>query len=290
MPEIRSARFPRLARRLAAAAVTAVLLTLAGPAVTASAATGGTGWLRVAHLSPDTAHVDVSVVALSGSAPKVKLKDVAYGSVSRYLSLPPGTYAIAMTPAGGGTTPVVQKSVQVRSGTASTIAVTGRNSALTTHVFHDDLSTPSTGTARVRLVQAATTVHNVSVTTSTGRVIARSAALGTSTPYTTVPARTWALRLTGDGSTTTSNVALKNGAVVTLFVLDTASKGITVKPVIDSASVGAVPKGFLATGGGFLAHQARAEARAAEVATGLLVAVAGAGAGLVVVARRRRRA
>ena len=62
---------------------------LAAPA-TAPAATGSVGWLRIAHLSPDTKSVDVRVSALMGGAAVYDLDSVKYGAVSSYRSMPAG--------------------------------------------------------------------------------------------------------------------------------------------------------------------------------------------------------
>src|ERR1700712_359730 len=68
------------------------------PASTAPAPTATDGWLRVAHLSPDTKAVDVTVTNLSGGQKLFELDDVAYGTVSPYEHFPAGTYTISMTP------------------------------------------------------------------------------------------------------------------------------------------------------------------------------------------------
>ena len=92
----------RLHSRFAAAvAVAGTILAASLAAAPAASAATGTGWVRVAHLSPDTKQVDVRLVALSGSDRVVQVKDVAYGAVSKYYALPAGEFAIAMRPGGG---------------------------------------------------------------------------------------------------------------------------------------------------------------------------------------------
>ncbi len=283
---------PRLPRLLAVAAL-AVAATLGGAAAPAAAAEDGTGWIRVAHLSPDTKQVDVRLAPLDGAGGVVRIDDVAYGAVSKYRSLTPGTYAVAMRPAGSpeSAPPVVQASVTVKAGGAKTVAVFGRNSGLTTKVIQDSLTLPPSGRARVRVVQAATGDDTVSVTAAASTKLVDAAAVGTVSKYTDVPSGPWRLSVARGSDTDTSTVDLTAGQVASLFVLDDASGGTVVKRVIDSASVGGVPKGFLATGGGYLVHSAtQQEASVAVVGGGVAALVAVLGGAVLVLLRRRTRA
>ena len=283
---------PRFRRLLAGAALAASALVIAGaPATASAAAPDGHGWVRLAHLSPDTAHVDVRLAPVSGDGDVVRIADVAYGAVSKYLPLDDGTWAVSMRPAGSAADApaVVQASVEVTDGSAATVAVFGRNAGLTTRVVQDDLTPAKSGQARVRLVQASTSRSPVSVASSDGTEVARDAAPTTVSGYAAVPAGTW--RLTTDQGTSTdrSSVTLKDGQVVSLFVLDRAHDGPVVKAVVDSSSVGATPKGYLATGGGYLAHRGADAERLLAGGACLLVLGTGA-AGIVAIRHRARRA
>ena len=276
-------------RAVLAAIVAAAALTLL-PVLPAHAASG-TGWVRVAHLSPDTSQVDVRLAPLDeGQGKVVKVTDVAYGDVSKYLSLPAGDYAVAMRPAGASdsATPVISASVKVTAGSAFTVAVFGRNSDLQAKVIEDSLSTPRSGDARVRVVQAATVADPVSVTAKEDdeKTIVARAGLATVSDYASVPAGKWVLTALAGSSTTTSTVDLKSGQIASLFVLEKADGDLTIKRVLDSSSVGDVPKGYLATGGGFLAHEQQGRDDALLVGGGLLLALTG---GAAVLAARRRR-
>jgi hypothetical protein len=280
---------PRLRAVLVATAI-AVLALVAVP--TASYAATPTGWVRIAHLSPDTKPVDVRLASLGGSSTVIAVDDVAYGSVSKYLTLPVGNYAVAMRAAGSSasSTPVVQTFVAVKAAGASTVAVFGKNADLKTKVIGDALTLPKAGKARVRVVQASTSADAVTVTAAPATTIVSDASTETVSPYADVKAGTWKLTATSGTRTTTETVALKAGQIASVFVLDDASGGITLRRVLDSASVGNVPKGFLATGGGFLAHQADQQRDLMLMAGGLgLLAAAGVVTG-VSVRRRRARA
>jgi hypothetical protein len=249
----------RIARLLAVAAVIVVLPLAAGttsataaPAPPAPSATDG--WVRLAHLSPDTAEVDIRLTSLTGTDVLYELAGVGYGVVSPYLNLPQGVYTVSMVPAGTSATatPMIRASVNVDTGSSITVAAYGKNSSITTKVFRDDLVTPASGKARIRLIQASTITPRVDVVTTTGLSIAKDATAGSVTDYTEVPSGPWDLRLTGSQVADDASVTLQNGSVTTLFVLDNSSGGLTILPVLDSSAAGAVPIGSVATGGGWL--------------------------------------
>ncbi len=227
--------------------------------VAAPTATGSSGWLRIAHLSPDTKSVDVRVTALRGGASVYELDSVKYGAVSSYKAMPAGVYTIAMVPAGSKSTanPMLSASVLVADGKASTVAAYGPNKNLKLKVFTDDLSTPAAGQARIRLIQASVRTPSIDVKTASGISIAENAKSGTATGYAGVAAGPWDLTLTGKNVKSINPVSLANGSVTTLLVLDTTGGGITVRQIVDSATVGAVPIGGVQTGGGFLAPTER---------------------------------
>ena len=92
-----SANPPRRARRVVAVALCALLAPLLAPLLTSgpAVAAGPVGYVRLAHLSPDTPDVDVYLSAVSGGTAQ-RFPGVGYGTVSTYLSVPVGTYAVAM--------------------------------------------------------------------------------------------------------------------------------------------------------------------------------------------------
>jgi hypothetical protein len=254
------------------------------PVVPASAATA-TGWVRVAHLSPDTKQVDVTLTSLSGGTVLYKLSSVGYGAVSQYIKLPVGTYAIAMVPAGApaGTTPVVKASVAVSQGKAETVAAVGLNKALQTHVYSDALRSPASGMARVRVLQAST--KHTTVTVKVGSTtVASSEAFATTSDYVDVKGGSVPVTMTAGSTTRTMTVSLPAGSVHTLFVLDTSSGGLTVSTVLDSSAAAVMPNGSIDTGAGGLAGPVGL----APVAAGLaaLAAVGAVGTGAVFARRR----
>lgn len=254
-------------RRAAVGGLIALAVAGAGTviAVPANAATpgsnpaapmsAGTGWVRVGHFSPDTKAVDVEITALSGGTATTDLNDLTYGQVSKYLDMTAGTYAISMRPSGSpaSSKPMLSRSLTVKAGTATTVAAYGTNAHLKTAVYHDDLSAPKAGNARIRLIQVSTKHTSISVQTTTGIPIASKATTGSATGYAGVPAGPWALEVSGSGIDTTQVVTLVPGTVTSLLVLDNASGGVTLDTITDSAAVPVTPRGGVQTGGGFFA-------------------------------------
>lgn len=290
----RTARSTRIAKASVALATTVAFgaLGLVGGSA-AHADEAGQGWVRVAHLSPDTKSVDVKLTALAGGNVVSELDGVGYGAVSDYIDVPQGTYVVSMVPAGSpdSTAPVIQQSVNILEGQPVTVAAYGKNAGLATTVFPDDLTPPADGEARVRVIQASTTAETVDIATSTGMPITAGAEQGTATGYASVAAGPWTLDVTGEpargaATTTQSDIDLASGSVATLFVLDDSTGGVTVKSVVDSASVGDLPTGGIQTGGG--ATAAEHVDSGAGFGIGMLALLPLAGAAALVVVRRHR--
>jgi len=278
-----------ITRPIAALGAVAAAAALALLPVAPATAAPDTGYVRVAHLSPDTLAVDVTLSSLSGGTVLYKLSNVGYGGVSKYMSLPAGTYAIAMVPSEGASqTPLVSASISVTAGKAETIAALGRNANLATQVVSDDLTAPSGTQARVRTVQASVNNPSLSVKTTTGQALAANAAFGTVGTYTDVPSGSTTFDLTAGSLADTASADLTAGSTQTLFVLDTAAGGLTVVPVLDSVALTETPVGGVSTGGGALAV---ADQQSALTTGGILAGSAlAAGLALWVFMVRRRSA
>ncbi|ROQ38361.1 uncharacterized protein DUF4397 [Frondihabitans sp. PhB188] len=253
----RLVRLQRVAIVLAlfVAAALALGSALFGGSSADAAPAAGKGWVRVGHLSPDTKAVDVRLTAFAGGQTVYELDGVKYGQVSPYKQLPTGRYTVAMTASDApkSAKPVISASITVATDKPITVVAYGTNDDLQTNVFQDDLTKPAADKARVRLVQAATVSKTVSVATSTGTAIAEDAAFGSASGYASVGAGTWKLDLDGRDkkAEATKTLKLASGSINTLFVLDNASNGITIVPVVDSAATTTTPKGGVQTGGGY---------------------------------------
>ena len=138
--------FGHLAFLAALVTLASGLLLAAAPtasAGTAAPAAGRDGWIRLAHLSPNTPPVDVYLYSFGDPKAKTVLKHVAYGDVSPYMKVASGEYSVAMRAAGAkpGSPPVLSTSVHIAPGAAYTVAGLGPAKALRLAVLHDRLAT-----------------------------------------------------------------------------------------------------------------------------------------------------
>ncbi|MEU8076049.1 DUF4397 domain-containing protein [Catellatospora citrea] len=275
----------------AGALLSSLLLSLGLSAVgtaPAIAAAATVGYVRLAHLSPDTPAVDVYLTSLSGTvAPKV-FKKVAYGAVSSYLTLPQGTYAAAMRPTGAGanTAPVLGGQVTVAGGRAYTVAGVGRYADLGLRVIDDNLSSPVDGKAKVRVIQASVRSPLLDVSAADGSRIADAVPFATTTEYQLMPPGDWKLRVrpTGDGRTTDLAVTTAAGGIYSIIILDGARGELTTELRMDAKGAAAPPVGGVDTG---LGGTAGSWPYPLIVAVSLLVVVA---LSAVLLVRWRRRA
>jgi hypothetical protein len=247
---IRVTQSRRLGSAAAALAAFAVTVLFASPA----GAADGDGYVRLAHLSPDTPAVDVYLKPQSGTSKEQTFRGVAYGVMSPYLRLPTGTYSVAMRPAGAdpSTDPVLTTEVNVEKGAAYTVAGVGRYADLGLRVLHDDLNLPDPGESKVRIIQASVRAPVLDVGVSNGATIADGVQFATTTNYRNVKPGTWTLKVqpSGGGKTSTLPCTLAAGNVYSVLVLDDKGGGLKTQLRIDAQREGTMPLGAVATGGG----------------------------------------
>src|SRR6266481_5978873 len=219
----------------------------------ASAATAhhhsNTGWIRLAHLSPNTPAVDVYLYSFGNSNAKIVLRHVAYGTVSPYEAVAAGDYSVAMRSAGAAASsqPVLSTSVTVKAGRAYTVAGMGPESGLRLQVMNDQLTTPS-GKSEVRVIQASLKQQTVKFTCG-GQAIVPKATFASVSSYQAIPANTWTMQAIGSGSTATARFNMAAGTVHTMVVLDGAN-GLQIVNLEDAAGAGQPPAGGVTTGFG----------------------------------------
>jgi hypothetical protein len=244
------------------AAAAALLLGLPAAATAAvthaeSSRTADTGWIRLAHLSPDTPAVDVYLYSFGNPTAHIVLHHVDYGTVSPYEAVSAGDYSIAMRTAGAApaSQPVLSASVTVAAGHAYTVAAVGPRSGLRLQVMDDDLTTPP-GKALVRVIQASLKQQAVNVSWD-GKVIVSKLPFAAVTSYQAVSPGTETVTVTAaaaHAADASSTVALAAGTVHTLVVLDGAG-GLEIANLEDAAGSAQLPVGGAATGfGGTAGH------------------------------------
>ncbi len=271
-------KFPRIIRQLTMLlAALALLLGIPAAAASASSATTGTGWIRLAHLSPNTPPVDVYLYSFASSTTaQIVLHHVAYGTVSPYEAVTAGDYSVAMRGAGASPSSpaVLSASVTIKAGHAYTVAGMGPKSGLRLQVLDDQLTTPS-GKSMVRVIQASLKEQTVKFTCG-GQAIVPKATFASVSTYQAIPANTWTMEAIGSGSTATGHYDMAAGTVHTMVVLDGAN-GLELVNLVDAAGSGKPPAGGVKTGfGGTAGHGPGSPLPwLAVIAAGALVTLAG---------------
>ena len=257
-------------------AASALLLGMPAAASAASSAAAGTGWIRLAHLSPNTPPVDVYLYSFGNSDAKIVLHHVAYGTVSPYEAVAAGDYSVAMRSAGAAASsqPVLSTSVTVKAGHAYTVAGMGPESGLRLQVMNDQLTTPS-GKSEVRVIRASLKQQTVKFTCG-GQAIVPKATFASVSSYQAIPANTWTMEAIGSGDTATARFDMAAGTVHTMVVLDGAS-GLEIVNLTDAAGAGQPPVGAVSTGfGGTAGHGPGSPLPwLAVIGAGALIAVGG---------------
>jgi len=233
----------RLASLLAPAVIALWLVAGAGSA----SALGGSGWLRLAHLSPNTPAVDVYLYSFGDAKALLVVHHVAYGTVSGYQRLPSGEYTVAMRGAGASasTPPVISATVDIHAGAAYTVAGMGPAKGLRLEVIQDRLRTPR-GKALVRIIQASLVQHKVTI--KAGRhLLVKGLPFAAVSSYRAVSPGTWAVRATGQTEHTSASITLSAGTIHTIVVLDDPGH-LTLDDIVDAAGSKVAPAGAPATG------------------------------------------
>ena len=228
----------KIARRLLVLALALMTsLALVAPAFAQGA---GQAQVRVAHLAPDAPNVDVYVNG------EPVLTDVPYTTVSDYLSLPAGTQQVTVYATGDTASPVIDAPVDIAAGGAYTVAAVGlvADGSLTAQVYEDDLRSPASGNAKVRVVHASPDAGPVDVVPRGGQALVAGLTFPEASPYAEVPAGTYTLDVNAAGTSKTAltvpDATLASGGVYSAFAVGTVfADSLNVLLVQDNAGAGA---------------------------------------------------
>src|SRR5215831_1616271 len=198
-------------------------------ATAASAATAqhnNTGWIRLAHLSPNTPPVDVYLYSFGNSHAMIVLHHVAYGTVSPYEKVQAGEYTVAMrgADAAPSSQPVLSTSVQITPGGAFTVAGMGPAKGLRLQILHDQLTTPP-GKSLVRVIQASLRYQKITVMAN-HRTLAKALIFAHVTNYVSTPPGSFEVHVAGMGGKGAAAITLAPGTIHTLVVLDASGSGV----------------------------------------------------------------
>jgi len=218
----------------------------------ASAATAhhhtNSGWIRLAHLSPNTPPVDVYLYSFGNSHAMIVLHHVAYGTVSPYEKVTAGEYTVAMREVGASPTsqPVLSTSVQITAGGAYTVAGMGPAKGLRLQVIPDRLTTPP-GKSLVRVIQASLRYQKLTVMAN-HRTLAKQLDFAHLTSYVSTPPGSFTVHVAGMGGTGATTISLAAGSIHTLVVLDASGHNLQIANLEDAAGSTVMPQGGAATG------------------------------------------
>jgi hypothetical protein len=269
-------RLARLTAIITLLGGTAALVAATSPAASAAPAAGRSGWVRIAHLSPQAPAMDMYVYPFGNPGRPLVLKDVSYGAVSAYMAVSPGQYTVAMRGFGApaSSKPALTTSFMVTADAAYTLAALGPDPGLRTEVLKDQMSAPP-GKAVVRILQASLKQHQVTVSYGPD-VLARQLAFGAATSYRAVSPGAQTVQFTAPGQHTAMPVTLAADSVHTIVVLDDSS-GLKIDAVTDAAGSKIMPKGAISAGFGGTAPRppANPEPWLVMIAAGALLAAAG---------------
>ena len=206
------------------------------------------GWIRLAHLSPNTPPVDVYLYSFGNSHAMIVLHHVAYGTVSPYEKVAAGEYTVAMRGSGASPSsqPVLSTSVQITAGGAYTVAGMGPAKGLRLQVIPDRLTTPP-GKSLVRVIQASLRYQKITVDAN-HRTLAKSLIFAHVTDYVSTPPGSFDVHFAGMGAKGSANVALAAGTIHTLVVLDASHNGLQIANLEDAAGSAVMPVGGANTG------------------------------------------
>jgi Domain of unknown function (DUF4397) len=223
------------------------LLAPAASAATAGSMPGMDGWIRLAHLSPNTPAVDVYLYSFSNAHAKLVLHHVAYGTVSPYMRVAPGEYTVAMRKPGASpaSPPVLSTAVHVVADHAYTVAGMGPANGIRLQILQDRIMTPK-GKILIRVIQASLRQHLVTVTAGE-QVLAHNLAFGQLTHYQVANPGTWTFRATGGSEHTSRMIKLVPNCIHTIVILDDSGH-LKIDDLLDTAGAMAMPTGGVATG------------------------------------------
>src|SRR5215831_12540388 len=209
-----------------------------------------TGWIRLAHLSPNTPPVDVYLYSFGNSHAMIMIPHVAYGTVSPYERVKAGEYTVAMRGAGAAPSsqPVLSTSVQITAGGAFTVAGMGPAKGLRLQILSDRLTTPP-HKSLVRVIQASLRYQKITVMAN-HRTLAKQLNFAHVTSYVSTHPGSFDVHVAGMGGKGAADITLAAGSIHTLVVLDSSGHNLQIANLEDAAGSTVMPAGGAATGFG----------------------------------------
>ncbi|HEU0213192.1 MAG TPA: DUF4397 domain-containing protein [Jiangellaceae bacterium] len=231
------------------AAVIVVLIAASTTVSLPAQAAPALGWIRLAHLSPDTPEVDVYLSSFGDADDPTVLRGVGYGMFSPYQQVPEGSYTVAMRLAGAPADEpaVLSTTVRILADSASTVAGMGQNADLRLVTLTDDLDAPAAGQSKVRVIQAAISAPEVVTVTLGDTAPGSDLEFTAATDYRDVPAGAAVMRVDSAGPIAEQTLELSAGSTYTVVVRDLAG-GLGIVSILDFAAAQQIPAGGVDAG------------------------------------------
>jgi hypothetical protein len=264
--------------------ISVALATLGG--ITVANAAPEEGWIRLAHLSPDTPKVDVYVSSFGNDDDPTVLRSVGYGMFSPYQRVPAGSYTIAMRLEGAPATEpaVLSTTVKINADSAATVAGMGQNSELELVTLTDDMQPAGTNKSKVRVIHAALTAPVVNTVELAGSPVATDLSFAQFTDYDAVAAGNTTVEVDAGSATAEQSLDLSAGATYTVVVRDIETE-LGVLPIQDFAAANQIPTGGVDAG---LGGSAGSGWPASWVLVGLTLLTAGLAGNIITRSPRMR--
>lgn len=211
--------------------VCACVLGLGTILLMAGCGSGGNTQFRLMNAVPDESSLNVLVDSTSVSS------NLAYGTSTGYLSESSGSHQVAIEPSGSSTT-LLQQSISLASGSATTVISFNFSSSIANLVLNDDNSAPTSGDFKIRVVNASPNLGPADVyivtpgtALSTVSPTVSNLGFGATTSYQSLAAANYEIALTSVGQKfaviDTGTLTLSSGQIRTFVGLNNPSGGFT---------------------------------------------------------------
>jgi uncharacterized protein DUF4397 len=275
--------------RLAASAAVlmAPLAVGAAPTTGAAPAASGQGWARFGHFAPSVEPVNIFV---DGS---IFASSIGFKQVSQYGSLPAGVHRFDLRLSSDPDGPVIfTVDAGVPADGAVTIGAVTTRDGVASHVFDDDLATPSPGQSLVRIIHAAPDVPAIEVQVVAGPMLVASVPYPGASAYQEVQPGTYDVQVRPAGSSEVllevDGWTIEPGVQSSVAIVKGSDGRLDVVAVRDAAAVAVAPAGGVQTGYGGMADAPSSNTRPLVITS--VAALGFAGLAFTAVARRRRLA
>ena len=216
------------------------LLALAFLAPMPTMAQGMQSRIRMMHDSPDGPNVDVFVDG------QPVFENVPYSTTTDYQALAPGQHRVQIAPAGkSADASVIDINVDLTRGKPYTVLALGKLTNIKAQLLPDTSKAPPAGTARVRIIHAATDIGTVDIYPSGSTIPVLTDQYFGSADYINIPAGTYTFDATPAGSSkivlTSQQLKFEPGWVYSLVITqpDSAATPI-VRASVDRVGTGAI--------------------------------------------------